>query len=99
MAVKVLIKRTLKDGTLKEASQVLSNARAGAMNQPGYISSENLSSIDNPNMIVVVSMWQKLEDWQDWKNTPARKEIEAKFSEILAKPTEYEHYEMGFPLV
>ena len=64
-----------------------------------YISSETLSSIDDPNLIVVASMWQKLEDWERWKNSDSRVENERKFSEILAKPTEYERYETGIPLL
>ena len=98
MAIKVLIKRTLKDGGLKAASQLLVNARSGAMKHPGYISSENLSSLDDPNLIVVASMWQKLEDWERWKNSETRKENERKFSEVVTKPTEYEHYQTGIPL-
>ena len=99
MAVKVLIKRTLKDGSLKAACQLLVNARSGAMKQPGYISSENLSSIDDSNLIVVASMWQKLEDWERWKNSDTRVENERRFFEILVKPTEYERYETGIALM
>ncbi|MFO8084259.1 MAG: antibiotic biosynthesis monooxygenase [Desulfobacterales bacterium] len=98
MAVKVLIKRTLKGDDLKAASRLLINARRGAMSEKGYISSENLLSVDNPKMFVVASNWQKLEDWENWKKSEARKENEKEFSELLAKPTEYEIYEMGFTM-
>jgi heme-degrading monooxygenase HmoA len=96
MAIKVLIKRTVKDGNFKAASRLLINARRGAMGHPGYISSENLLSIDNPNLVVVASIWQKREDWENWKNSEERKANEKEFADILGKPTEYELYEMGF---
>jgi heme-degrading monooxygenase HmoA len=96
MAVKVLIKRTLKEDNLKASSPFLINARRAAMSYKGYISSENLLSLDDPRLFVVASNWAKLEDWQNWKNSEERKENEKEFSKLLAKPTEYEIYEMGF---
>jgi len=96
MAVKVLIKRTLKEEHLKAISPFLINARRGAMSKRGYISSENLLAIDNPKLFVVASNWTKLEDWENWKNSEERKQNEKELSELLAKPTEYEIYEMGF---
>lgn len=98
MAVKVLIKRKLKEDNLKAASRFLINARKAAMSHRGYISSENLVSINNPRMFVVASNWQKLEDWESWKNSEERKQNEKEFSELLAEPTQYEIYEMGFAL-
>jgi len=42
MAVKVLIKRKVKDGKLNEVSKLLIKARYNAIGQQGYISSETL---------------------------------------------------------
>jgi heme-degrading monooxygenase HmoA len=61
--VKVLIKRRLKNASIKEASEILIQARYNAMGAKGYISSETLTSCDDPSKIVVISMWQKKEDW------------------------------------
>ena len=98
MAVKVLIKRKMADGKLNEVSQLLNKARYNAMGQPGYISSETLSGTDDPNNVVVVSMWQKIEHWDQWKNSDARAENEAKFEALLDGPTEYETYNLGLNL-
>jgi heme-degrading monooxygenase HmoA len=95
MAIKVLIKRKIADGKLNEASKLLLNARYNAMKQPGYISSETLSGIDNPNFVVVVSMWQKIENWDQWKNSDVRAETEAEFEALLDGRTEYETYNLG----
>ena len=95
MAVKVLIKRKVKNGKLKEASKLLIKARYAAMNQKGYISSETLTNCNDQNRVAVISMWQKLEDWNQWNNSTLWAENEAAFETLLDEPTEYEAYEIG----
>jgi hypothetical protein len=40
-------------------------------------------------------MWQKIEDWDQWKNDGLRDENEAAFEALLEGPTEYETYNLG----
>jgi len=94
MAVKVLIKRKIKDGKLNDASKLLIKARHNAMGQKGYISSETLSGCDDLNYLLVISMWQRIEDWDQWKNDDLREENEAAFEALLDEPTEYETYNL-----
>ncbi|MGD2029004.1 MAG: antibiotic biosynthesis monooxygenase [Desulfobacterales bacterium] len=98
MAVKVLIKRKIKDGNLNEASKLLIKARYNAMGQPGYISSETLSGCENQNNVVVVSMWQKIENWNQWEKSALRSENETEFETLLDGPVEYETYNLGLQL-
>jgi len=98
MAVKVLIKRKVKDGKLNEASKLLIKARYNAMGQQGYISSETLSGCDDPNNVVVISMWQRIENWNQWKNGDLRAENETAIEALLDGPTEYETYNLGLEL-
>jgi heme-degrading monooxygenase HmoA len=98
MAVKVLIKRKIKDGKLNEASKLLIKARYNAMEQQGYISSETLSGCDDQNNVMVVSMWQKIENWNQWQKTELRAENEAEFETLLDGPVEYETYNLGLQL-
>jgi len=95
MAVKILIKRKFKDGNMQAASRLLINNRNGAMIQPGYISSETLRNIDDRNQVVVVSMWEKIEAWNAWKNSETRTANEAEFKDYLIGEAEYEHYSLG----
>ena len=95
MAVKVLIKRKVKDGKLNEASKLLIKARYNAMGQQGYISSETLSGCDDPNNVVVITMWQRIENWNQWKNGDLRAENETAIEALLDGPTEYETYNLG----
>ena len=98
MAVKVLIKRKIKDGKLNDASKLLIKARYNAMRQKGCISSETLSGCDDANSLLVISMWQRIEDWDQWKNNDLREENEAAFEAFLDEPTKYEAYNMGLQL-
>ncbi len=98
MAVKILIKRKFKDGNLKAAARLLINHRNGAMQQPGYISSETMQRLDDPHQITVVSMWQDIEAWKAWKNSEQRLTNENEFRDLLVGQTEYEQYSLGLPL-
>jgi len=98
MAVKILIKRKIKDGNMRAAARLLINNRKGAMTQPGYISSETLRSLDDPTQVVVVSMWQNKEAWEAWKNSKTRKANETEFIDYLVGQTVYEHYSLGLPM-
>ena len=97
MAVKILIKRKFKDGNMQAASRLLIENRKGAMQQEGYISSETLRSLDDPDQVTVVSMWESRTAWENWKNSDTRKRNEAEFKEYLVGKTEYEHYSLGLP--
>ena len=95
MAIKALITRQFKSGNLKEVSQLLNRIRYSAMGQKGYISSETLSDYENPNRILVVSMWRSRDDWMAWKDSPVRGEYESAMDKLLEEPTQYEVYELG----
>ncbi len=95
MAVKIFIKRTFNKDGLKDASAMLIQARKNAMSKKGYISTETLVNHDDPCKIVVVSMWQKKEDWDDYATSAERQANEQNFSALLATETTYEIYNMG----
>lgn len=97
MTVKILIKRTFKNANAENVSDVLGESRKNAMRQKGYISSESLCSCDDPNLIVVLSMWQKREDWENYKNSNVRKKTEQKYADLFERPTEYESFNLGLP--
>jgi len=95
MTVKILIKRKFKGGNFSKVSEMLIKARTNALGNNGYISSETLRNCDNQNEILVVAMWEKKADWDRYKDSAARKELEAKFAEILDGPTVYAAYNLG----
>ena len=61
MAVKVMIKRLIKEGNAKDVFVLLNKHRSNAMNQKGYITGETLMSYQNPLFLLVISTWQSIE--------------------------------------
>ena len=106
MLVTVIIKRYIREGQEKEFFSHLKKLRVKAMNQKGYISGETMLCAENTNKVAVLSKWQTLEDWNNWKTSAVRLEMDATLSKFQSNPTIYEPYvfskyrvaaEQGFP--
>ncbi len=97
MTVKILIKRKIRDAAITEASKMLIQARTNALGKKGYISSETLSSCENPNEIMVLSMWRSKADWDAYKEDQSRIDLEREFEQLFDGPTEYSAYNLGLP--
>ena len=67
MQAKIIIKRKFRKGKQREILALLRELRSGALQQPGYISGETLSSSEDPQTLVVIGSWQNMESWIDWK--------------------------------
>ena len=107
MLVKVIIKRDVSYGKEKNFFSLLKNLRFNAMHQNGYISGETLICAENKNRVLIISKWESLEDWNNWKKDIKKREIDARLSELQNNPTIYEPYvfskyktaaEQGFPI-
>ncbi len=92
MIVKVMIKRKIQEGKAREVFVLLNKSRSAAMNQKGYITGETLMNHDNPREILVISMWQDMENWLKWRENPERKANETILERWLEEPTAYESY-------
>ena len=93
MAIQVIIKRTVHPGA--EARQIiplLLQLRSLATLQPGYISGETLSDVENPGECIVISKWEAIEDWNRWLHSPQRKVIQDKIDSITGEETQYNVY-------
>lgn len=95
MSVKILIRRKFKKEALNDASAMLIKARTNAMGNKGYISTETLVNYDDPQSILIISMWQSKEDWDLYRQSDARKEHEEKYARLFEGSTEYEIFNMG----
>jgi heme-degrading monooxygenase HmoA len=95
MAIKVLIRRHIKDGKTGEAIELLNKLRSQAMNQPGYISGETLVNHFDSRSITVISTWQAIEEWIKWQESDERVAAEANLERILEEATKFEIYDLG----
>ena len=62
------------------------------MNQKGYITGQTLINHDNPQEILVIAMWQDMENWLNWRENQERKANETTLERWLEEPTTYETY-------
>ena len=90
-----MIKRHVKNGMLKEVYSLLKEQRTRAMNQRGHVRGETLSRYQNPQYLLVMSMWLSMDNWLDWKEDKERRLNEEKLEQFLESPTEYEEYIFG----
>ena len=95
MAVKVFIKRHVKEGKVDDAYALLNKLRSEAMNQPGYISGETLVNHYDYRSITVISTWQSVEDWISWEESENRAANESELENLLEEPAKFEIYDLG----
>lgn len=95
MSVKILIKRKFRQDAVKDAADMLIKARTNAMGNKGYISTETLVGYDDPQSILIISMWQSKEDWDTYRDSDTRKSHEDKYAKMFEGPTEYQIFNMG----
>jgi len=93
MAVQVMIKRKFKVESPEELFPFLKELRIRAKDQPGYISSETLRSLNNPEDYLVFSKWETVEDWEEWFNSKERRNIQGKVDSLIGEKTFYEIFE------
>ncbi len=97
MLTKVLIIRRFRKGNEREILHLLNNLRAAAMNMPGYVSGITMTSAEDPQKMLVISTWEKLDNWLKWKQSADRKQFEAMLEIYQEQPAEYETYFVGSP--
>jgi heme-degrading monooxygenase HmoA len=95
MTAKILIKRKFKQGKQKEILAMLRELRSGALNQPGYISGETLTSTESPRTMVVIGTWQNMESWYSWKSNNTRQTLEQMLETYQEESTEYQEFKVG----
>jgi heme-degrading monooxygenase HmoA len=95
MAIKVFIKRHIREGHFEPAVAMLEEFRNMAKKEAGYISGETLINHYDPRSITVVSSWKTIEDWIRWQTSDKRASNEARIEPLLEVPTKYEIYDIG----
>ena len=92
MTVKIVIRRKVPKDKEKELLPLIKELRMATTRQAGYISGETLQRIDKPGETLVVSIWERAEDWNRWVTSPERSVLQAKIDTLLGKETKYKIY-------
>jgi antibiotic biosynthesis monooxygenase (ABM) superfamily enzyme len=93
MAIEVMIRRRVKQGhQAKQLVPLILQMRALATYQPGYISGKTLCNLQEPEECVVISSWKAIQDWERWRHSRERAEIDKKIENLTHEETTYEIY-------
>ena len=95
MQAKIIIKRKFKKGKQREIIALLRELRSGALQQPGYISGETLTSEEDPQTLVVISSWRDMERWISWRENDTRKTLEKMLETYQETSSEYLELTLG----
>ncbi len=93
MPIQVIIKRKWQIEKPEALFPLLTELRSLAKKQPGYISSETLRSLDNPEDYMVVSNWETVDDWQKWFQSKERRDLQGQVDSLIGEKTFYEIFE------
>lgn len=64
-------------------------ARKAAADLPGYIGGETLRDVKDPHHHFILSTWESEEDWDRWRASDARYELEGALAPCLDEPENY----------
>jgi quinol monooxygenase YgiN len=67
--VKIITERHVKKGKQEEYIQLIREFHPIAKQQQGYITADPLVSAEDPSIFLVVSTWEKPEDWKAFVNS------------------------------
>ena len=98
MAVHVIIKRKWQVDNPEALLPLLAELRSQAKEQPGYISSETLRSIEDPEDFLVISKWETADDWKQWTQSKKRRDLQGRVDSLIGERTFYEIFETFGPV-
>ena len=93
MAIHVVIKRKFQINQPEKLKPLLRELSIGAQAQPGYISSETLQSVENPDECMVISKWETTDDWERWFTCKERRDIQNQVDSLIGERTFYEVFQ------
>lgn len=81
--IKVIIERNIAEGLELNYLDAIRTTLKAVLEAPGYISSESLTDIHNPNHRIIVTNWTSVQAWEKWHHSEDRKNAIAGIAPIL----------------
>lgn len=95
MTVKIIIDRQFKEAPSADDIRIINDLRIRAMGQNGYISGETLVDVEDNKRMVVLSVWSSIDDWNAWRNSKERANLENELSNHLEEPGKIRVFRLG----
>jgi len=71
---------------------ILLRLRSDAMQYPGFVSAENLINRRDVSIVIIISTWEKVEDWEMWENSELRLKLLREAEPVLEDKTRAASY-------
>lgn len=84
--IRVLIERKLAEGAEEKLQEAMRHIRREAIHYPGYVSGESLRDVHDPHHFVILSTWRSREEWEMWKASDLRRQMEEEITPFLRGP-------------
>ncbi|HLA27232.1 MAG TPA: antibiotic biosynthesis monooxygenase family protein [Syntrophales bacterium] len=95
MIVKIFIQSKNDPAKEKEFKQLLQELRTKVTQAEGFISGETMQSVEDPSIHLTIGTWRSITNWNKWLNSPERRAIQDKFSQVLIEPVTMTLYRYG----
>ncbi len=83
--IKVVVERIIADGLGPHYEETIKKTISGVVHAAGFISSESLKDIDNPNHRFVIINWANIQSWQMWEGSAQRKRLLESIQPVLER--------------
>lgn len=90
--IKVITGYRVKSGV--DIRPLLLKLRVDAMQYPGFVAAENMVSRRDSSIFLVISTWERPENWTAWENSKLRTELLKEIEPLVEDRTRVEMYDI-----
>ena len=90
--IKVITGYRVKEGA--DIKPLLLRLRMDAMQYPGFVGAENLTHQKYSAIILVISTWNRTENWEAWEKSRLKAEILEEIEPLVEDQTRVEIYDI-----
>ena len=90
--IKVIVGYRVKKG--RDVRPLLLKLRMDAMQYPGFVGAENLTNRRDSSIIIVISTWERPENWIAWEKSKVRAELIKEIDPLVEDKTRVEIYDI-----
>jgi len=90
--IKVIMGYRVKKG--RDVRPLLLKLRMDAMQYPGFVGAENLTNRRDSSIVLVISTWERPENWIAWEKSKVRAELIKEIDLLVEDKTRVELYDI-----
>jgi antibiotic biosynthesis monooxygenase (ABM) superfamily enzyme len=90
--IKVIVGYRVKKGA--DIKPLLLKLRMDAMQYPGFVGAENLINRRYSSIIIVISTWERPENWVAWEKSKVRAELIKEIEPLVQDQTRVQIYDI-----